>query len=827
MPPLRRPARVSYHYESMAGNGQRRASIFSIAAAAALSFAAAEVWAESSGEPDVFDPVTFRLLNRQQEMRPVLLKPPGARQAVPRQAAERRGEIAVLDTSAGVFQQEFPFDLNGLTVKLLPVEGENGYTAAVEPIALRPERGDRVELGDDDSERIPLEFDFPFFGRTFREVWLNSDGNLTFDAPDTEITARDAARVLAGGPRICPLFADLDPSISGAAVHARRAADRLVVTWSSVPPYSQAGDGDPQTFQAALFASGAVEFSYAQVNLTSAVVGLGAGDGSGEAQAADFSAPSEEVFRGSVLEIFQDAVLNLGALSQSFYRGFEDAYDFLVVFHDFDLGFETDAFAFYLPVRNTVLGIGFWPPPLEARNLVDIGALLGSPRRLQGLMYMGLLDKYPDDPHERISSRFGLGVNTTLTILAHEAGHRFLARALFIDHARSLFSAELLGRQQSHWSYFMNSEASLLEGNRIIDHGGGEFRFETVGTVEGFSSLDLYLMGLLPPGEVADTFFVRNADIEDDLFSPAHEPLAGVFFNGERVDISIEDIVEAHGRRIPDAPIAQRNFRYAFLLLHEDGRPPSAESLAKVERFRAAFDDFFDEMTGRRGNAETELRNELAFSSWPAIGLLQGGSAEIAVFRAEASAHPVTVELQSDTAAVALPQQVVIPAESDFARIAVEAAKGGTARIAGVAGTDFETARGVVSVHASTAPLRAARILPLELLFGDSRERLRTGDAGQPLPYAIFIQVTDENLLAIRGVEVRFDPSGDGSVSENSVLSDDFGLAVVEWTLATAPGPNRLTVSIPGSLQPEVVIEAFGSRAPARQRNLRRQLFGR
>ncbi len=802
--------------------------IFPAAAVAVLSFAGVEAGAESSGKTDVLDPVTFRLLNRQQEMRPGSAKPfDRPRQAAPVPRAARHGDTAVLDTSGGVFQQEFPFDLNGLTVEFTPVdEAASGYTASVDSIAFHAELGERIELGDDDSQSIPLDFDFPFFGRTHNEVWLNSDGNLTFDGPDASLSERDAARVLAGGPRICPLFADLDPSAPDAAVHAYRAADRLVVTWSSVPPYTPDGDGDPQTFQAALLAGGAIEFSYERVSLTSAIVGLGAGDG-GEAQAADFSDPTDEVFGSSVLEIFQDAVLDLGAVGQSFYRGFEDAYDFLVIFHDFDLGFETDAFAFYLPVRNAVLGIGLWPPPLESRNLVDIGDLLGSPRRLQGLMYMGLLDKYPDDPFARIDARFGLGLNTPLTILAHEAGHRFLARALFIDYDQGVFSTELLGRQLSHWSYFLNSEASLLEGNRIIDHGSGEFRFETVDTVEGFSSWDLYLMGLLPPQEVADTFFVRNPDIEDALFSPAHEPLAGVFFNGERVDISIEDIVDAHGQRIPNASIAQQNFRYAFLLAHREGSPPAAESLAKMERFRAAFDDFFDEMTGRRGNAETALQQELAFSSWPAAGLLQGGSVNAVVFRAAPSDEPLTVVLQSDTAAVALPERIAIPAGSDFARFPVEAVEGGIARIEGSAGGGFETARSAIRVHESTASLGTARIFPLEILFGDLRERLRTGEAGQPLPYAIYMQVVDENLLPIGVVEVRFEASGDGRVSASSLLSNEFGFAVVEWTLASAPGPNRLTVSIPGSMQPEVVIEAVGSRSPARQRNYRRQLFDR
>ncbi len=804
---------------------------FAAAAAICLGFVCAAARAESSGPTDVLDPLTFRLLNRQQQMRPASAKPsdgsPARRRAVPAPRAARHGDIAVVDTSDGVFQQEFPFDLNGLTAAFSPVdEAASGYTASVDSIAFHADLGEQVDLGDDDARLIPLDFDFPFFGRTYAEIWLNSDGNLTFGGPDTSISERDAARVLTGGPRICPLFADLDPSVPGGSVHAYGAADRLVVTWSSVPPYTPNGDGDPQTFQAALFAGGAIAFSYEQVTLTSAIVGLGAGDG-GEAQAADFSDPTEEVFSSSVLEIFQDAVLDLGAVGQSFYRGFEDAYDFLVVFHDFDLGFETDAFAFYLPVRNSVLGIGLWPPPLESRNLVDIGDLLGSPRRLQGLMYMGLLDKYPDDPFARIDARFGLGLNTPLTILTHEAGHRFLARALFIDYDQGVFSTELLGRQLSHWSYFLNSEASLLEGNRIVDHGSGEFRFETVGTVEGFSSWDLYLMGLIPPQEVADTFFVRDPDIGDTLFSPEHEPLAGIFFNGERVDVSIEDIVDAHGRRIPNASIAQRNFRYAFLLVHPQERPPSAESLTKMERFRAAFDDFFDEMTGRRGNAETELRQELAFSFWPAAGLLQGGSMDIAVFRAAPSDEPVTVALESDTAAVLLPEQVEIAAGGDFARIPVEGVEGGIARIAGSAGLDFETARGAIRVHRSTASLAAARILPLEILFGDSRERLRTGEAGQPLPYAIYMQVLDENLLPTGSVEVRFEASADGRVSASSILSDSFGFVAVEWTLASAPGANQLTVSIPGSMRPEVVIDAVGSRSPLRQRNFRRQLFGR
>ena len=67
-------------------------------------------------------------------------------------------------------------------------------------------------LGDDDSRIISLPFPFPFYGHTYRTAYVNSDGNLTFVAGDTDITARSFGRMVAGSPRISALFSDLDPS---------------------------------------------------------------------------------------------------------------------------------------------------------------------------------------------------------------------------------------------------------------------------------------------------------------------------------------------------------------------------------------------------------------------------------------------------------------------------------------------------------------------------------------------------------------------------------------------------------------------------------------
>ena len=68
-----------------------------------------------------------------------------------------------------------------------------------------------IALGDDDSRQFTLPFAFPFYGATYRQVFLNSDGNLTFTAggerqqqplrgPHDRRTAADFAAVRRSRP---------------------------------------------------------------------------------------------------------------------------------------------------------------------------------------------------------------------------------------------------------------------------------------------------------------------------------------------------------------------------------------------------------------------------------------------------------------------------------------------------------------------------------------------------------------------------------------------------------------------------------------------------
>jgi hypothetical protein len=97
-------------------------------------------------------------------------------------------------------------------------------------------RGEPLALADDDAAELLLEaFSFPFQGDVYDAVFVGSNGNLTFGEPDPNPVASVAA-MLAGAPRIAPLWTDLDP-VAG-LVLAERVGRDLSIHYVSVPEYA-------------------------------------------------------------------------------------------------------------------------------------------------------------------------------------------------------------------------------------------------------------------------------------------------------------------------------------------------------------------------------------------------------------------------------------------------------------------------------------------------------------------------------------------------------------------------------------------------------------
>jgi subtilase family serine protease/flagellar hook assembly protein FlgD len=266
-----------------------------------------------------------------------------------------------------------------------------------------------------------------------------------------------------------------------------------------------------------------------------------------------------------------------------------DFYDFVVIFTNFDFD-RGGASGFYLGLRNDVRGIG--------TPLFDEGARFGSPKRLQGIIDMGPVAQYraegfsvePSDP----------GFRHTLGILAHEVAHRWLANVRYLEAGE--VRTDLLGRDQSHWSFLLSSDASFLYGSDWEPIGGGLYRASEVQSRYG--ALDLYLMGFASPDEVPPLVLLRNPDV--DL---TRIPELGAVVSATEDVVTLDQIVAAEGERAPSAAGAQKDFRLAFVFLSEKDLVASPLDLASVDRIREAFVTTFFSLTKGRGFVDTDLLN--------------------------------------------------------------------------------------------------------------------------------------------------------------------------------------------------------------------------
>ncbi len=501
--------------------------------------------------------------------------------------AARVGGVAVLVDDGSIVIQPNQLDLEGFGVQYVPHK-KGGFVVSPSSDPVLAEIGNRLDLTDDDAREIkfPKGFRFRFYKKIYTKMFVHSDGNLTFKAPDAASRERNLFRLLSEPPRIAPLFADLDPSaaVDGGGVYVLTSKAKIVVTWLDVPQF---GTTNRNTFQAVLYPNGRITLAFGGLAAQEAVVGVAPGLG-GQVRLLDYTAELPTgALNAAIAERFaasQD--FDHLAIAQAFFREFADDYDHLVVFLDFPQTLGGGAFAFHSSVKNEIQGLGV--------GVFDGSAAAGSRGRLRSFVQMGSLSRYPDDPN-----RDFLGTNNTLDLLGHETGHRWLAFFGFADENGQTSNA-LLGRDNGHWSFCHNSLASDMEGNLLREDGGN--RFTAIEATERFSPLDQYAMGLIPAEDVPPFFYV------DGCANRAAAPQTGAVIQGRRVDVTIDQIIAAEGPRVPAANKSPHSFNMAFILVGEAGRFPSEASIAKVDRFRAAWELYFPQATDGNAAVSTALK---------------------------------------------------------------------------------------------------------------------------------------------------------------------------------------------------------------------------
>jgi len=498
------------------------------------------------------------------------------------------GNIAVVQDEGDLILPPNTYDLRSLGLRFTRNAG-GGYDVVRIDGAFRSALGTRLTLTDDDSATSTIPFGFSFYGAGQTVAFVNSDGNITFGEADKSSTERNVARMLTGPPRVSPFLSDLDPTAGSGRVFLNAASDQYTVTWCNVRGFDLPRT---TTVQATLLPSGVIEMKFgATVNITDAIVGLSPGR-TGLFTTVNLSdAGPTTGGAAAVGERFaQQAQVDLVELSRKFFRTHPDLYDQLVIWSDAPL--ITDAFAYETTVANDITGIG-----LDTFNL---SSDFGSAGRLRSLVVMDWLGKYPESPTQRF-----LGENNTMSLLGQESGHRWLAFLEFRDHNRQRSDA-LLGRDLAHWSFFFDSDASVMEGNDIEDLGGGSFR--TTAAVQRYSLLDQYAMGLVPPSGVPSFFYVESPTNMSVTRTRESAPQVGVTFNGTRRVATIDDVIDIHGRRTPTAGDSSRVHRQAFIYLVSAGRTADSGQVDKLDRIRRAWEDFFRQATDGRMQAVTAIQ---------------------------------------------------------------------------------------------------------------------------------------------------------------------------------------------------------------------------
>jgi ligand-binding sensor domain-containing protein/serine phosphatase RsbU (regulator of sigma subunit) len=166
----------------------------------------------------------------------------------------------------------FPF--LGYCINFRP--GPDGYTVIRQSQREFIQTGQVLPLLDDDSYQVEFEggFTFPFFAGTYSSVFVNSDGNLTFGAPDSRSTPRDLTRFLEGPPRIAPLFQNLNP-VAGGQILVDQSEKKVTVMYDSVPDFQE---DHINSFQVSLFADGQIEFVFSEeISARGGIVGISPG----------------------------------------------------------------------------------------------------------------------------------------------------------------------------------------------------------------------------------------------------------------------------------------------------------------------------------------------------------------------------------------------------------------------------------------------------------------------------------------------------------------------------------------------------------------------
>lgn len=272
-----------------------------------------------------------------------------------------------------------------------------------------------------------------------------------------------------------------------------------------------------------------------------------------------------------------------------------DDSQFLVVYSTWTL--PAGIGAFYQSVSNDIQGIGF-------EHIAPEDTVIPAPyfddtpnSQVTGFLHMNRWTQYlgadPGGTDDLVIS----------LIFGQELGHAW-GSFVYFDQGGGA-QGNMLGRSNAHWSFYLHSGGSPMQGHEWIDNGDGTFTAQKQ-DVFTFSDLDLYLMGLLPADQVAPWFLLEGPHDCIDAASGdgACAPPQAFLFEADtytttatRRDLSIDDVIAVEGERVPAWPEAPDTFDVSFLLIKRPDEVLSEDELLALDVIVARSIELFDVQT--------------------------------------------------------------------------------------------------------------------------------------------------------------------------------------------------------------------------------------
>jgi hypothetical protein len=157
-----------------------------------------------------------------------------------------------------------------------------------------------LPLGDDSSINLGgFGFSIPFAGTDYTDIFVNSNGNITFGAPSFDFS-ESISEFESGPPRAAPLWDDLSPNNGGLVLASTDFATELTITFVDVPEFFSTGANN---FSVTLYSSGQVDFDYGSVTATDGLIGATPGNGAAS-MPVDLSAVGGGDVVDSLVELF-------------------------------------------------------------------------------------------------------------------------------------------------------------------------------------------------------------------------------------------------------------------------------------------------------------------------------------------------------------------------------------------------------------------------------------------------------------------------------------------------------------------------------------------